>query len=176
LYIIGVNSNSAVQRTISVSDILKDDKSVIPMRDLTINKKSEAGDADKGLTEKCETECLQADAVVHIEDITSSKVQIIDNFDKIFQVYEGLIYDGTNFAKGEFLFQNMLKKVFLPWNRFDRGKKEQLFSQYACHELNFFIYKRDKVFYYEVVYPLIQNKLEKTFVDWYLIGIEPKPN
>ena len=66
----------------------------------------------------------------------------------------------------------MLRKVFLPWPRLDRAKKEQLYSTYACHELNFFIYKRDKVFYYEVVYNFIQNKMEKTFVDFYLLGIE----
>jgi len=119
------------------------------------------------------TECLPPGSEVHIEDVTSSKVQVIDNFDKVFKVYEALIRE-VNFSNNDFMFQNMLRKVFLPWQRLDRAKKEQLYSTYACHELNFFIYKRDKVFYYEVVYNFIQNKMEKTFVDFYLLGIEQK--
>jgi len=38
--------------------------------------------------------------------------------------------------------------------------------------LNFFLFKRDKQFYDKVVKVLVQNKLEKTFMDQYLLGIE----
>ena len=41
-----------------------------------------------------------------------------------------------------------------------------------CHELNFFLYKRDREFYDQVVKDFIGNKMEKTFVDWYLLGID----
>jgi hypothetical protein len=40
--------------------------------------------------------------------------------------------------------------------------------------LNFFIFKKDKEFFFEVVRPYIQNKLEKTFVDFFLLEFDEK--
>lgn len=38
--------------------------------------------------------------------------------------------------------------------------------------MNFFIFKRDPPFYQEVVKPYVENKLEKTFIDWYMLGAD----
>lgn len=43
-------------------------------------------------------------------------------------------------------------------------------SKLFSHELNFFIFKRDKQFFESHVKMLIQNKIEKTFIDWYLLA------
>ena len=53
--------------------------------------------------------------------------------------------------------------------------KQTLFTKYTCHEVNYFLYKRDQDFYQKVVRNLVENKLEKTFVDWYLLGMDTKP-
>ena len=55
-------------------------------------------------------------------------------------------------------------------------RKCKIFSKYTCHELNFFIFKRDKDFFNEVVKLLIENKLEKTFVDQYLLASSLESN
>ena len=39
-----------------------------------------------------------------------------------------------------------------------------------CHELNLFIKKRDPEYFKTVVVPFLQCKMEKTFVDYYLLG------
>ena len=57
------------------------------MRDLTVNKPVEENEST-GLIECQETEKMKSGDVVHIEDITSSKIQIIDNMEKVYQVME----------------------------------------------------------------------------------------
>ena len=38
--------------------------------------------------------------------------------------------------------------------------------------MNFFLFKRDKEFYNKAVKMLIENKLEKTFIDHFLLGMD----
>ena len=40
-----------------------------------------------------------------------------------------------------------------------------------CHELNFFIFKKDHEFFKQVVREVIENKLEKTFIDNYMLAL-----
>ena len=56
----------------------------IPLRDLTVQKK--VGSDQTGLTESRLTDCLSENKAVHIEDITSSQVQIIDSAEKILKI------------------------------------------------------------------------------------------
>jgi hypothetical protein len=60
----------------------------------------------------------------------------------------------------------------LEWSTYEPNKKLSFFSKNACHELNYFIFKRDKPFFDQFVKVFIQNKIEKTFVDWFLLSID----
>ena len=51
----------------------------------------------------------------------------------------------------------------------DFDTKLKTFSKYSSHELNFFLFKKDREFFDKVVKELISNKLQKTFVDYYLL-------
>lgn len=135
-----------------------------------MNKKAEA-DEETGLTESRQTDCLQTGQTVHIEDITSSEVQIIDNFEKLFKVVEEMKSIKGSTTEDNNL-ESLMKPLFLSWHTFDQTKKALQYSKYSCHELNFFLYRRDKPFFDSVVKNFIHNKMEKTFVDWYLLGIE----
>src|SRR5262249_17874814 len=42
--------------------------------------------------------------------------------------------------------------------------------KYACHELNFFLAKKDAAFFQTVVRPYLANKKDKTFLDHWLLG------
>lgn len=167
VFIVGCDSDSAVQRAVSVASLLNQAAAPeIPMRDLTLDKKAEAD--DKGLTDSRQADCLPQSAQVHIEDITSSKVQIVDNAEKIFKVVQELgKFRGSS---GSSQIDQLIEPLFLSWHTFDFAKKVKQFSQYVCHELNFFLFKRDKPFYDQVVRGYIENKMEKTFIDWYLLG------
>ena len=55
------------------------------------------------------------------------------------------------------------------WANLTKQQKDNHLSEYGCHELHFFIKKRDLDYFEAVVRPVIQSKLEKSLVDLYLI-------
>jgi len=61
----------------------------IPRRDLTVNKEVVENE-ETGLMEARTTDMMQKGDNVHIEDITSSKIQIIDDLEKVYQVMKEL--------------------------------------------------------------------------------------
>ena len=60
----------------------------------------------------------------------------------------------------------------MSWSTFDEKKKVKQFSKYSCHELNYFLFKRDKPFFKLVVLNFIKSKMEKSFIDWYLLAAD----
>ena len=60
------------------------------------------------------------------------------------------------------------------WAFFDKEKKLKLYDEFACHEVNLFLRFRDKKFFEEVVAPFISNKIEKTFIDHFLLNNNEK--
>jgi hypothetical protein len=58
----------------------------------------------------------------------------------------------------------------LDWPSKTDAQNRELYSKYACHELNFFLSKKDPKFFADVVQPFIANKRVKTFVDLWLLA------
>ena len=54
--------------------------------------------------------------------------------------------------------------------RLDQEGKNKYYSEYMSHELNLFIKKRDPEYFKTVVLPFLECKMEKQFVDHYLLG------
>jgi hypothetical protein len=57
----------------------------------------------------------------------------------------------------------------LNWPKLKPQEKRAQYSKYASHELNFFLAKKDPVFFKEVVRPYLANKKDKTFLDRWLL-------
>ena len=49
-------------------------------------------------------------------------------------------------------------------------RREEIYSKYACHELSFFLYNKDRKFFDEVIKPHLLHKQHKTFMDDWLVG------
>lgn len=64
----------------------------------------------------------------------------------------------------------MLDNVFLKWHTFSQSEKLSNFVDNACHELNFFLARKDSEFFQSHVINYIANKIEWTFVDLYLLA------
>jgi hypothetical protein len=56
------------------------------------------------------------------------------------------------------------------WDSLAVEEKQSIYSKYACHELSFFISRKDPVFFKEVVRPHLANKKDLSFMDDYLLG------
>jgi hypothetical protein len=48
-------------------------------------------------------------------------------------------------------FDDLVRDIFLPWLTFDYDKKCSKYSEHTCHELNFFLFKKDREFFEKVV-------------------------
>ncbi|MGB2500164.1 MAG: hypothetical protein ACPIA2_10725 [Mariniblastus sp.] len=101
---------------------------------------------------------LAGDTLV-IEDLVSAKFQQFDDLGDAFQLMLAL-NPATNLAKFDFI---------LAWSKKTPIEKQSLYSEFACHELNFFLMKKDYEFFESVILPFLKNKRERTFMDlWFL--------
>ena len=172
VYIVAVDPDSATQMSVSVSQILAQAsepvKTEIPMRDLAQNKA--ISDGETGLIESRVCQTLTSGVSVHIEDFSSSKLQIIDDMTKVSKIIEftqqmHYVSPGYN---GK--IKSLIEDVLMPWPKWDSEKQIQQYKKNACHEMNLFLSKHDRSFFDKYALPLISGKLEKTFVDWYLLS------
>ena len=99
-----------------------------------------------------------------VNDITSTEYAIIDSIPGLFDLQSDLArFNGTYSSYQE-------KWAFLKrWSELTQDEKLLKFNDLMCHELNIYIYFKDRTFFNDVVAALIQNKIEKTFVDLFLL-------
>ena len=58
----------------------------------------------------------------------------------------------------------------LSWNELSEAEKEMNYNRNICSELNVFLYFRDRSFFDTKILPYLKCKMEKSFLDLYLIG------
>ena len=56
------------------------------------------------------------------------------------------------------------------WSEKGDVEKRSLYGEFACHELDFFLYEKDRAFFDAVVAPHLKNKRLKDFMDRWLLG------
>ena len=95
-----------------------------------------------------------------LNDVVASRFEAYDSLPKLYQLYTTLSRDPK---LAEFSF-------ILTWPKFKDAEKRSLYSKFACHELNFFLWKKDRAFFATVVKPYLANKKDKTFLDHWLLG------
>lgn len=57
----------------------------------------------------------------------------------------------------------------LTWHTKSQDEKCKLAYKHLCHEFNFFLKMKDNEFFEAILRPLLESKMEKTFVDLYLL-------
>ena len=117
-------------------------------------------DPKRHFTEQRQTTYLPKGKQLVIPDVTSSRFEIYDSLSRVYGLYRTL---SKNPTLAEFRF-------VLDWPTLDAATKRQKYSKYACHELNFFLSRKDPRFFAAVVQPFLQNKKDKTFMDHWLLG------
>ncbi len=94
-----------------------------------------------------------------LEEASSAKMEVYDTLESVYTLFTALNRDA---AMTEFSF-------ILTWPGKTREEKQTLYSKYACHELSFFLFKKDPEFFREVIKPYLANKKDKTFLDRWLL-------
>ena len=121
---------------------------------------ADALDPEKHFRQARQTDVLAKGETLVIEDLLSAQFQTYDELSDLFGLYQSFGSDGDKMRKFRFV---------LGWPDLSAEDKRSLYSKHACHELNFFIYQKDKTFFKEVVRKHILNKRERTFLDQWLL-------
>jgi hypothetical protein len=151
IHILAVDPASTVYREISLPT------GPLPVRDLRL---AAALDPAKHAIEQKQITLVRKDEKLTIGDSNPGAVEFYASLAKAYKLYSTLHPDPT-LAEFSFITQ---------WNTFDPAKKQELYSKYTCHELNYFLYRKDPDFFKLVVLPYLKNKKDKTFMDHYLLG------
>lgn len=60
----------------------------------------------------------------------------------------------------------------LKWPTLSSEQKAKTYSEYCSHEFNLFLRQKDQTFFENAVRPFLMNKIEKTFVDYWLLDFD----
>jgi hypothetical protein len=117
-------------------------------------------DPAKHFTEKKQITCLAAAGKLEVADITTTRLEAYDTLGRVFALFGTLSNDPV---LQQFSFVRN-------WPTFSDAEKGSRLSEFACHELHFFVSKKDPAWFAKVVAPYLRNKRAKTFLDRYLLG------
>src|SRR5579864_8389590 len=95
-----------------------------------------------------------------LADAAGARFEVYDSLPKVYSLYATLSKDSK---LAEFAF-------ILTWPKLKAEEKRALYSKFACHELNFFLLKKDPDFFHNVIRPYLANKKDKTVLDHWLLG------
>ncbi len=116
-------------------------------------------------TQKKEISVLETGKPLTLADILTSELETYDTIGGIHSLFTTLSNDG-HLAEFSWL---------LNWPKLKEDEKRAKYGEFACHELNFFLSRKDKPFFDAVVKPYLANKKDKTFMDEFLLGLDLAP-
>jgi hypothetical protein len=153
IHVLAVNAENCVYREISLPAVPETYKDLRLTRIL---------DPQRHFTEQKKVSILRAGAPFTIDDITTAKFEVYDSLASVHGLFSAL---SGNATLTEFGF-------ILNWPDLKPAEKQELYSKYACHELNLFLFHKDPAFFRDVIKPYLANKKDKTFVDLWLLDAD----
>ena len=122
-----------------------------------------AGLDPKGhFTQQKQVSILEKGKPFVLADAAGGRFEAYDSLPKLFALYTTLVKDPQ---LAEFAF-------IAHWPKLKPEEKRSLYSKHACHELSFFLFKKDPEFFKSVVKPYLANKRDKTFFDEWLLDAD----
>jgi len=116
-------------------------------------------DPAKHFTQQKQVSLLSPGQAFVLADAAGSRFEVYDSLAKVYALYATLSKDPK---LAEFAF-------VLAWPTLKPEEKRKLYSKYACHELHYFLLKKDPEFFRTVIRPYLANKKDKTFLDRWLL-------
>ncbi|MFH0939839.1 MAG: hypothetical protein V1899_11270, partial [Planctomycetota bacterium] len=151
IHLLAVDNANAVYREIALPEI--------PIKSLDL-RLAVGLDPTKHFTEQKKISVVETGQTLTLDDVGASNVEIYDSLARVYGLYTTLSHD-TKLAEFGFI---------LNWPKLKPDEKRANYSKYACHELNFFLSRKDTDFFKTVIQPYLKNKKDKTFLDHFLVG------
>jgi hypothetical protein len=150
LRVIALSGDSAAVRDFTLPD------KPLQTRDLRLAK---GLDPAGHFTQQNAVTVLEKDVPFSLKDALSSRFQTYGNLNSAWDLLYNL---SKNPTLAEFAFLRS-------WPTLGDAAKRTLYSRYACHELSFFLSRKDPAFFKTVIQPYLANKRDQTFLDHYLL-------
>jgi len=116
-------------------------------------------------TESRKVICLPAEGAEYvIQDFSTAEYEPYEGLDEPFNLYR-VIASKCGLRSSFSKFQTLVD-----WVNTSDEDRLKFYDQYQCHEVNFFLMKKDPEFFAAVVRPTIANKVQKSFLDLYMLG------
>ncbi len=151
--LVAIDSDSAASRDFSLP------ATELRPRDLRLTDALEPG---KHYSRQNRVTVLEKDAPVEFKDSRTVLFRPIADLGSAFALLRNL---SGNATLAEFSW-------LMEWPTLTAERKAELYSKYACHELHFFLARKDPDFFKRVVQPYLASKRDKTFMDHYLTGAD----
>jgi hypothetical protein len=150
IHILAVDPENTVYRSISLPE------QPPAYRDLRL---THGLDPSKHFAERDKISIIEKAATFTLVNMNSAAMDLYDSIASVYKLY-------TNLHNSETLSEF---KFILDWPKMKSEEKRQRYSEFACHELNFWLYHKDRAFFDQVIKPTLTNKKNKTFLDrWFL--------
>ncbi len=153
--VLAVDESGAAFRSLSLAE-----GDGLAVRDLRLTNHL---DPARHFSQRQRATVLKGGESLTLPDVRSSEFEIYDTLGGVWSALDA-IHQGEDHGKlAKFSF-------LLDWPALAEEKKRALYSEHACHELNFFLSRRDPGFFASVIRPYLANKRSKTFLDDYLLA------
>lgn len=152
VHVLLVDPEGSTYRSVSLPD------AKTKIRDLRLL--ANALDPKRHFTEQEQVTLLKKGDSLKIPDLLNSEFEVYDHLGSVYRYFLTLKNDKT---LREFSFVT-------EWAGLAPEEKQAKYSKYACHELSFFLSRKDPMFFKQVVVPYLANKKDRTFMDDYLLG------
>ncbi len=151
IHVLLVDPDGSTYRSVSLPD------RQTKLRDLRLIK---ALDPMGHFTEQESVTLLKKGDSLTIPGLLNAEFEVFDHLGAIHRYFLNLKNDAT---LREFSFVTN-------WPSLADAEKKEKYSKYACHELSFFLSRKDPEFFKSVVLPHLANKKDRTFMDDYLLA------
>ena len=151
IHVFAADPRNTVYRQLALSE------DSTPFNDLRL---AEGIDPKTHATELKRISVLNKGGVLTLHGSGALEFEVYDTVGKVYALYNTLLSD-SKLARFGFVTR---------WPDLSDEQKHEKYTEFACHELNLFLQRKDPVFFEAVVKPFIANKLDKTFLDHYLLG------
>jgi hypothetical protein len=94
-----------------------------------------------------------------LENLLTGKYETVSD---LRQVWRFLMANNSDSGLAQFEFLTR-------WSELKDEERRKLYDQHACHEFNYWLYRKDQKFFKKVVLPVLQNRHEPTFMDCWLL-------
>jgi len=154
IHVVAVDPLNTAYREVSLAEVS------MPVNDLRLL--ASALDVEKHFTEQKAISIVRPGEKLVIDDLASARFETYDSLAKVYALYATLSH---NADLAEFSF-------ITTWPKLKDAEKREKYSKYACHELSFFLSRKDPEFFKAAVLPYLASKKDKTFMDHYLLGAD----